>query len=809
MIQTLLQDLHYGYRRFVRSPIFTLTVLLTLALSIGVNSAIFSLINAVLLRPLPYQAPERLVTVYAVSADAGRKKQPLYPPEVYAELAAQGQSFEQVAAYVAGGDIGFDLTGGAYPERVPGAVVSANFFATLGVQAASGRTFLPGEDAPGRDQVAVISDGLWRRRFNADPALIGASLWLNGRSYTLAGVMPEAFEFPSGAQLWVPDPQHADKAMNTALTVTHSLHVIARLKPEVTPQQAQTNLDALALGVQETEPGVQGRKGLRLSPLQEDLVGDIKPALLLLWGTVGFVLLIACANVANLLLARTAARRQEIAVRAALGATRARLIKQLLTESMLLAVVGGGAGLLLAYWTIDSLIALGPAELADLKHVQVDGRVLAVTLLGSLLTGLIFGLAPAFQAASADLHDALKEEGKSATGGPRRRAIFRALVVAEIALALLLLIGAGLMLKSFLRLTRIDFGFNTANTLTMKVSLPGWKYPGLEQQTAFYQQVLERLGREPGLEAAGWINLLPTRQNGFQVLFQPEGQPLSLSGPTTNCASVTADYFKAMGIPLVKGRAFTEQDLKDSPKVVIIDQTMARQFWPGEEAVGKRLNWQGSWREIVGLVGDVKPIGLGRQSSTQMYIPQPQFEFPWMDMYLVVRGGANDVMWLRAAAQEAIWEADRDQPIDNIKTLGQLVSDSLARQYFNMILLVAFAGLSLVLAAGGIYGLMAYSIAQRTQEIGIRIALGARQRDVLKLIMGQGLMLITAGVVAGLGLAIALTRLLFTFLYNVSVTDITIFAAGSLVLTVTALLACYFPARRAMKVNPMIALRNE
>lgn len=809
-MQPLLQDLRYGLRQALRSPAFTLTILLTLALSIGVNSAIFSLINAVLLRPLPFQDSERLMMIWAVSAQE-HKKQPIYPPQVFLELKEQNQSFDQVAAFVAGGDIGFDLIGGEYPERVPGAVVSANFFLMLGAKAGSGRTFTPNEDAPGSDPVVVISEGLWKRRFNADLNLIGNTMLLNGRSYTVVGIMPSSFDFPSSAQLWIPDPLHADKAMNTALSVTHSINVIARLKRDTTQEQAQMNLDGLAVGLQDSYPESPGRLTLQLSPLQEEVLGNLRPALLLLWGAVSFVLLIACANVANLLLARTAARRQEIAIRAALGASRARLVRQLLTESLLLAMVGGGAGLLLSIWTVDALTSLGPAELANLKHIKVDGRVLAVTLIGSLVTGLLFGLIPALHASTVDLQEPLKEGAKSSTIGPGSRRIFRALVVSEVALALLLLIGAGLMLKSFFRLTQIDYGFTAKNVVTMKVSLPGWKYPGLEQQADFYRRVLDHTRTLHGIEYAGWINMLPTDQNGFHVLFQKDGQSLQLAGegPTTNCSSVTANYFRAMGIPLLKGRFFDDQDYRNSPKVVIIDQAMARRFWPNEEPVGKRLNWQGSGREIVGIVGDIKPIGLGRKLNTQMYVPQPQFDFPWPDMFLVVRTAIDDPAGQTSGLQNAIWAEDKDQPIHNIKTLDQLVADSVSRQRFNMILLAVFASMSLVLAAGGIYGVMAYSVTQRKHEIGIRMALGARRADVLRLIMGQGLMLIIVGTVLGLAGAFAVTRVLFTFLYNVDTTDMTIFVAGPLLIICIGLLACYVPARKATKVNPMIALRHE
>jgi len=811
-MQNLFQDLHYGARLLIRSPLFAFTVILTLALGIGGNSAVFRLIDTVVFRPLPYQDADRLMMIWQTSPGRSQQKRPIYPPQLFSELQEQSQVFEQTAAFVGGGTIGFDLVGEGKPERAPGAVVSADLFSMLRVQASIGRAFFSHEDAAGNDQVVILSHNLWRRRFNADPGLIGKTLLLNGLSYQVVGVMPADFNFPDGAQLWVPNPLQADKAMNAVLLVTHSLNVVARLKPGVTRRQAQASLDDLARRLQ--QGGVNEGMGFRLVPLHEELFGNIRPALWILWGAVSLVLLIACANVANLLLVRAAARKQEIAIRLALGASRLRLIRQLLTESVLLAMLGGGLGCFFSYWAIRTLPALIPTEISDLKTLSVDYRMIGFTLAGSLLTGILFGLAPALQASKPDLHESLKEGARSSTLGVRHHRLLRILVVSEIALALLLLIGAGLMTKSFLHLTRTDLGFDAKNVLTVKISPPGWKYRDQDQQLTLYQRIIDRIKALPGVQRVGAINLLPLRGDGFQVIFLVEGQPAPASGeyPTANCSSVSADYFRAMGIPLVKGRFFTERDTADSPKVLIIDQAMARRFWPNEEPIGKRLNWQGSWREVVGIAGEVKPIGsVGRvgQVAQQMYAPQTQFDFPWPSIHLAIRTTTADPSSITTAVLSAIWAEDKDQPVDQIRTVEQLISDAVSRQRFTMLLLVIFAAMSLVLGAVGIYGVMAYSVAQRTHEIGIRMALGARGSDVLTLVIRQGLVLIMAGVTIGLAGALALTRVLSGFLYGVGATDPATFVESSGLLAGAALLACYIPARKATKVDPMIVLRNE
>lgn len=811
-MQNLFQDLHYGGRLLIRRPLFAFTVIFTLALGIGGNSAVFRLIDTVVFRPLPYQDADRLVMIWQTSPGRSQDKRPIYPPQVFSELQQLPQIFEQTAAFVGGGTIGFDLVGDGKPERAPGAVVSAGLFSMLRVQTSIGRTFFSHEDTAGNDQVVIISHNLWRQRFSADPSLIGNTLLLNGRSYQVVGVMPADFNFPDGAQLWVPNPLQADKAMNTVLLVTHSLNVIARLKPGVTQRQAQASLDDLARRLQQA--GINESMGFRLVPLHEELFGNIRPALWILWGAVSLVLLIACVNVANLLLVRAAARKQEIAIRLALGASRLRLIRQLLTESVLLAMLGGGLGCFLSYWAVRILPALIPTKISDLKTLSVDHRMIGFTLIGSLLTGILFGLAPALQASKPDLDESLKEGTKSSTLGVHHQRLLRILVVSEIALALLLLIGAGLMTKSFFYLTKTDLGFDAKNVLTVKISPPGWKYRHQNQQIALYQQIIDRIKALPEVQQAGAINLLPLHGSGFQVIFFVEGQPVPAPDeyPTADCSSVSADYFRAMGIPLMRGRFFTERDTADSPKVLIINQPMARRFWPDGEAIGKRLNWQGSWREVVGVVGEVKPIGsVGRvgQVNLQMYAPQTQFDFPWPSIHLAIRTTTADPSRIASAVQSAIWVEDKDQPVDQIRTVEQLISDSVSRQRFTMLLLLIFAAMSLVLAAVGIYGVMAYSITQRMHEIGIRIALGALRSDVLKLVIRQGLILITVGVTIGLAGALALTRVLSGFLYGVSATDPTTFVQSSGLLAGAALLACYIPARKATKVDPMIVLRNE
>ncbi len=808
----MLQDLRYGVRMLLKRPGFTLVAVLTLALGIGANTAIFSVVNAILLRPLSYKEPDRLVLINHNYPKLDLKASVSAPG--YAHYRDHAQSFESVAAVT---NWNVNLTGDGEPERLQGMAVTSNFFSTLGAETARGRVFVPEEDQPGGNHVVILSDGLWRRRFGGDPALVGRSITLNGESSTIVGIMPPGFQFGSEfgqpAELWSPIAFTPQQLSPNNLTNEY-LGVIARLKPNVTFQQAQTEMDTIAANLrQQYMPGLDSNSwGLSLQFLHELVVGDIRPTLLVLLAAVCFVLLIASANVANLLLARAASRQKEMAIRVALGANRRRVVRQLLTESILLALVGGALGLLLAMWGVDLLVALNQTNIPRAAEIGLDGRVLAFTFGISLVTGLIFGLAPALHFSQSDFHGTLKEGGRSGAADARRR-VRGVLVVAEMALALVLLIGAGLMIKSFMRLQQVDPGFRPQHLLSMQVTLPGYKYQEPAQLAAFDQQALEQIKALPGVQSVGATSILPMSGNNSSGSFRIEGRdvPQGEQPPHGDRWSASAGYFQTMTIPLVKGRYFGERDTADAPGVAIIDETMARKYWPNEDPLGKRITFEGGrenprYREIIGIVGHVKHNGLEGESRVQYYIPLAQR--PTNNVYLVIRT-ANDPASLAGAVRGILRTLDKDLPVYKVTTMERLVADSMARQRFSMFLLGSFAVVALVLAAIGLYGVMAYMVTQRTHEIGVRMALGAQRRDVLKMVIGQGMLLSIIGVALGLVAAFALTRLMSSLLFGVSATDPLIFAAISLTLTSVALLACYIPARRATKVDPMIALRYE
>ncbi|HEV3471346.1 MAG TPA: ABC transporter permease [Pyrinomonadaceae bacterium] len=802
------QDLRYGVRTLLKNPGFTAVAVVALALGIGANTAIFSVVNAVLLRPLPYRDPDRLVMVWEDNTKGG------YPRNTpaaanFLDWREQSRVFEGMAAIA---NQSFALTGAGEPERIDGRRVSASLFPLLGVEPLLGRVFLPEEDQPGAGRAVILSHGLWQRRFGSDPNITGKALTLNGESHTVVGVMPAHFRFPAREdELWVPIAFTNEQAANRG---THYLQVVARLRPGVTVEQAQAEMSAIAARLQEQYPSQNTGVGAAVVPLHEQLVGDIRPALLILLGAVGFVLLVACANVANLLLARAAARHKEIAVRVALGASRMRLIRQFLTESLLLAAVGGLAGLLLSLWGVNLLRAFIPESISQVGAVSIDAKVLGFTLLVSLLTGLIFGLAPATQASNFNLNETLKEGGRDSSAGSRGNRIRAVLVVAEVAVSLVLLIGAGLLINSFLRLRSVDPGFRADNLLTMRIVLPELKYPDQARRAAFYAEALRRIEALPGVESAAVTNWIPLVRQGDSNSFTVEGQPDPGPGRSPSVATrvVSPRYFDTMGIQLLRGRQFGEQDRADSPPVVIVSEAMARRSWPGADPVGKRMKMGGynsdaPWMEVVGVVKDVRQFELTAEPRPQIYLhyEQPAFFRP---SNLVVRTGA-DPLGLAATVRKTVWEIDKDQPVSNISTMEDVLSESISRQRFSMLLLGIFAGVALVLAAVGIYGVMSYSVAQRTHEIGIRMALGAQAADVLKLTVGQGLRLVLVGVAIGLAAAFALTRLMESLLYGVSATDPATLVTISLVLITVALLASYVPARRATKVDPLTALRYE
>jgi putative ABC transport system permease protein len=808
MLETILQDLRYGLRVLAKNPGFTFVAVLTLALGIGANTAIFSVVNAVLLRPLPYEGSHELVQLWGTLPQLDTA--PVSPAN-FLDWRERNRSFVRIAAYTGQN---FNLSGVQEPERIRAARVSADLVELLGARPALGRAFLAEEDQHGSHRVVILSHALWQRRFGGNPGIVGQTLTLNDESYVVVGVMPPDFAFPRAAtEMWTPIAfSPAERAMRD----TNYLSVIARLKPGVTLEQARSEMGVLARGLSEQYPDTNTEVGVKVISYKEQVVGNARPVLLSLLGTVGFVLLIACANVASLLLGRAAARRKEITMRAALGASRRRIVQQLLTESVLLALAGGVLGLLLARWGLDLLAALQPANIPRLAELSIDRRVLLFASALSLLTGVAFGLAPALQASKLDLNDALKEGGKGAGEASGRQRLRSILIVSEIALSLVLLIGAGLMIKSFWRLMQVDPGFNPVNALTAVVSLPVAKYAETERQVAFFQQAVERVGSLPGVEAAGVTTDIPLF-GGSSTGFDVEGRPPSPPGqrPMVEYRSVSPGYFRAMGIPLLRGRAFTEQDRADAPGVVIINETLARLYFPGEDPLGKRLGFSTptDWRDIVGVARDTRNYGLDEEVKPEAYMPYTQSAPGYLSgsvsaMVLVVRT-ASDPQGAFAAVKREVQALDSSQPVYNVKTMEQYLAESVAQRRFNMLLLAIFAGVSLLLAAVGIYGVMSFTTRQRTHEIGIRLALGATPRHVLGLVIRQGMWLALIGIGLGLLAAFALTRVMQGLLFGVSATDPFTYASISLLLGGVALLACYVPARRATKVDPLMALRYE
>jgi putative ABC transport system permease protein len=801
-------DLRYGLRALLKNPGFTAVAVIALALGIGANSAIFSVVNTVLLRPLPYADPDRLVMVWEDDTKHGYPRDTPAPANFF-DWRAQNQVFEGMSATA---DQSFNLTGVGDPERVDGQAVSANLFSLLGVEPQVGRAFLPEEDQPGEGRVVIMGHALWQRRFGADQGIVGKPVTLNGLSYTVVGVMPPGFQFPGREEeLWVPlalTPQQA------ARRGSHYLRVVARLKPGVTVEQAQAEMNTIAARLQQQYPDANAEVGAAVVSLHEQVVGDIKPALLVLLGAVGLVLLIACANVANLLLARAASRQKETALRIALGASRWRLVRQFLTESVLLAALGGVVGLLLSVWGVSVLKSFIPENVSQVKAVAVDARVLAFTVLVSLLTGLLFGLAPATQASNFDLNETLKEGGRDSSSGGRGKRLRGLLVVAEVAVSLVLLIGAGLLINSFLRLRSVDPGFRTDHLLTMRVVLPQQKYPDQARRSAFYDELIRRVEAVPGVKSAAVTNWIPLVNQGDSVGVSVEGRPdPGPNRPIVATRVVSPHYFQAMGIKLLSGRDFDERtDRADTPAVVVIDETMAKRLWPGEDPLGRRVT-PGSpdspddWCQVVGVVKDVRQFELTAEPKPQMYMLYAQADF-FAPRHLVVNTSVEP-MSLAATVRKTVWDVDRDQPVSNVSTMEEVLSGSIARQRFSTLLLGVFAGVALVLAAVGLYGVMSYSVAQRTREIGLRMALGAQRGDVLRMVVGQGLKLVLVGVAIGLAAAFALTRVMSSLLFGVSATDPATLAAISLLLISVAALASYIPARRATRVDPLIALRYE
>jgi putative ABC transport system permease protein len=802
-MNTFWQDLRYGLRLLAKKPGFTAVAVFTLALGIGANSAIFSVVNGVLLRPLPFSEPDQLVRIWETS----QRFNALLPsaPNLK-DWREQNTVFTQIGAYSEGS---FNLLSQNNPERVSGAMVSAEFFEVLGVAPQLGRSLTRGEDEAGRGRVVVLSDQLWRKSFAASPDVIGAKLELNGEPHTVIGVMPPSFRYPKrDTDVWGPlviPPQMAQARGN------HGYWTVARLKPGVGLQQAREQLKTIATRLAELYPNTNGGKSARVEPMQETLVKGLRPGLLLLSGAVGFVLLIACINVASLLLSRALTRRRENAVRVALGAGRGRLMRQYLTESLLLACLSGLAGLLVAYWSTAGLLLLAAELLPPGTSVTLDARVTGFTLLLSLLTGIVCGLVPAWQASQVRLTAELKE-GSGASAGPKQQWLRGLLVIAEVACALVLLTGAGLLIRSFWRLQNVEVGLQTENVLTMKLALPATKYDSQQQITNFYEQMLERVSALPGVQSAGVITLMPLQERGIGGWITAQGQTVAPGQrpPFAEFRAVSPAYFRAVGMRLLAGRFFDARDQTGSTEVAIINQVLAHTLFPGQDAIGKRL--QGNTAAgtlVVGVISDVRQISLLAKAAPELYAPVAQSAgHLTQSMSLMVKTTAEPLA-LASAVREAVLEVDRTQPVYAVKTLDAVIAESVSERRLNMLLLSVLAGVALFLAVIGLYSVLSSVVTQHTREIGIRLALGAQSGDVLKLVVGQGLRLTLIGVVIGAAGAFVLTRWLANLLFEVTPTDPLTFSAVSVLLIVVALLACFLPAWRATKVDPLVALRYE
>jgi putative ABC transport system permease protein len=811
-MEMLLQDVRYAIRTLIKSRGFTAVAVFALALGIGANTAIFSVINAAMIRPLPFKDPDRLVMVWEHNRPRART-QNVVSPANFLNWKDRNNVFEDMALFY---DTRFNLTDVDDPEEIPAQSVTTNFFNLIGVSPALGRAFEPEDEQPGREAIVILSDGLWRRRFGGDPEITGKTIKLNGNVFTVIGVMPPDFHFfikggsltGNQPELWSPVIFSAADRNPRGRYAT----AVAKLKPNVTREQAQSEMGTIASTLEEQYKDFDTGWGVNIVPLREQFFGDIRPALWVLLGAVSFVLLIACANVANLLLARAASRQKEIAIRTALGAGRFRIVRQLLTESLLLAALGGILGLLLAMWGVDLLLAFSPKDMPSLGGVGIDYQVLGFTLLISLMTGLIFGLAPALEASRPNLNETLKEGGKGAGSGTRSHRVRDIFVVAEVALALVLLIGSGLMIKSFFKLQSINPGFNAENLLTVRLLLPGSKYGEDHQRISFFRQALSRIESLPGVRSAGAVSFLPFASLGAATSFTIEGRPEPPAGEkfTLDVRVCDPNYFRTMGIPLLRGRNFTEKEATEASHVVLINEAMARTYFPDEDPIGKRVTISMAAKpvptEIIGVVGDIKHVGLDVEPRAMSYWPHP--ELPYSFMSIVVRTEGDPLSFAPAVKRE-VQALDKDQPIADVRTMEQLLSASVARARFSTLLLGIFAGLALLLAAVGIYGVMSYSVTQRTHEIGIRMALGASQKDVMRLVVGQGMTLALVGVVIGVVAAFFLTRVMASLLFGVSATDPLTFVAISAVLSGVALVANLVPARRAIKIDPMVALRYE
>jgi putative ABC transport system permease protein len=811
-MEYFLQDLRYAIRTCLRAPVFTMVAVLALALGIGANTAIFTIVHAVLLERLPYQDPDRLVAVWETSARRPGRSNTVAPAN-FIRWGERATVFDGLAGFA---ETRINLTDAGNPEELVAENVTAPYFSVLGVPPMLGRVFTPSESADPESSAVVLSGEVWQRRFGSDPSIVGRVIRLNGRPRTVVGVMPAGFRLflKAGSlvgkppDLWVPFvlPPAAREPRGRYLSS------IARLKAGVPVAAAQSQMNALAASFAAEMPQFDTGWGVKVVPLHDELSGALRPALLVLSGAVAFVLLIACANVANLLLARGAARHREIAIRSALGAGRTRVIRQLLTESLLLGVLGGAAGLLVAQWSLAMLVAISPVDLTSLGRIDLNYSVLAFTGAVSLATAIVCGFAPAFEGARLDVQESLKDGARQVGGGVRHARLRQTFVVAEIALAVVLLVGAGLLLRSFDSLTRAGTGFDATNVLTMRMQLPAAKYPSDSKRIQFFKQLTSRVSAIPGVQAAGVVSYLPLAGLGAATNFTIEGEPPPSPGQdhVTDVTVCDDGYFRALKVRLLRGRLFTEREMLEQANVVIVNDALVRQYFPNEDPLGKRLtismNDPNVPTEIIGVVADIKIVDLATPARPSTYWPHPQLAYSGMT--LTVRTGA-DPRSFETLVEREVHQIDKDEPVSDVRTMEGWVSRSLAQSRFNSVVLAVFAGLAIVLAALGIYGVMAYAVSQRTSEIGIRLALGADQRTILRLIVGNGIRLAAVGLATGIVLALALTRTLASLLFGTRPTDPVTFAAVVAALGLVALLASYVPARRASRITPVEALRTE
>ncbi len=801
-MDSIIKDIRYGLRGLLKRPGFTAVALIALALGIGANTAIFSLVNAVLVQPLPFKEPDRLVWMWGNIRQGGNRAS--VSPLDFLDYRQQNTAFEQFAASYSI-PLAVNLTGNGEPERLVSAGVTGNYFDALGVQPAMGRSFVLDNEKPGNDQVTVLSYALWQRRFGGDPNIVNKTVLLDGKSCLVLGVMPKNFNFPQAAELWIP---MSFERPGMKQRKAHFLRPIGRLKPGITMAQAQADTDAIARNLESLYPDTNTGWNLRLVSLRDQLVGNTRPTLFILLGAVGFVLLIACANVANLLLVRAAARQKEIALRTALGASRVRIARQMITESVLLALMGGVLGVFLATWGVELLVAVSGDNLPSTANVKIDATVLGFTLVISLVTGVLFGLAPALRTMKLSLIDSLKEGGRNVGEGMQRNVMRSLLVVVESAVAVILLVGAGLLVRSLIRLQNISPGFDSQGVLTMRINLPEDKYSTLEKTTNFFQQLETRVGGLPGVESVGFISELPLSGQPNDMPYTVEGRPPASpdQGFDDDFRRVNTQYFKVMRIPLLRGRNFTEQEVQKSTRVLLISDLLAKQVFPNEDPIGHRLvmGMSNEPFEIIGVVGDIRHRGLESQPLPAMYMPT--FDGNWMNLVIRAQG---DPANLAAAVRREVKAIDPDQPVAAVKTMDEWVTTATSGPRYRTSLLALFALVALVLASTGIYGVMSYSVSQRTHEIGVRMALGAGRLDVLKMIVRQGMTLVAVGLALGIVGAIALTRVMASLLFEVTPKDPLTFTVVTVFLALVALLACYIPARRATKVDPLVALRYE